>query len=229
MAAGIAHELNQPLMGVRGLAEHILIARDRGWQEAEERLFERVAGIVEQADRMVHIIEHVRLFAREAGKPEMSRVDVNDVVGSASGLVSSQLNSRGIDVLFELTRPLPKVRANPYSLEEVLINILSNARDALADTPESGPARTIRILTGERVRRGDQEVTIDIIDTGHGIATDVLARVLEPFYTTKEPGAGTGLGLSVSHSIVEQFGGRLEIESTVGVGTTVRVSLPVAT
>ncbi len=107
MAAGIAHELNQPLVGVRGLAEHILIAQDRGWNMDARTIREKVATIVEQADRMSHIIEHVRIFAREAGKPELRPVNVNDVIESSTNLLGAQFSSHGLTLEKSLATGLP--------------------------------------------------------------------------------------------------------------------------
>ena len=107
MAAGIAHELNQPLVGVRGLAEHILIAQDRGWNMDARTIREKVATIVEQADRMSHIIEHVRIFAREAGKPELRPVNLNDVVESSITLLGAQFSSHGLTIEKSLATDLP--------------------------------------------------------------------------------------------------------------------------
>ena len=230
MAAGIAHELNQPLSGVRGLAEHILIGMQRGWQLSEDKLRERIEGIVAQADRMVHIIEHIRLFAREAGKPEVAPVQVNEVVRSVVDLLGTQFRSHGLELACELAEGLPSVQANRFSLEEVLLNLLSNARDAVEERlPEDGmlsPGR-VQVRTGLKGSGPASQVQIEVVDTGVGIPAEILAKVFDPFFTTKDPDKGTGLGLAISRSIVEEFGGRMEIKSAAGEGTTVRISLPV--
>jgi len=136
MAAGIAHELNQPLVGVRGLAEHLLIGMDRGWNLSEEKLWDKLSLIIEQADRMSHIIQRVRMFARDAGKPETRPVKVNDVVHGALSMLGPQLRTRGIALAYELAETLPMVRVNPMSLEEVVVNLVMNAADALVETTE---------------------------------------------------------------------------------------------
>jgi PAS domain S-box-containing protein len=140
MAAGMAHELNQPLVGVRGLAEHLLIALERGWPLPPAKLREKLALIVEQADRMSHIIEHVRLFAREAGKPECRPVQVNDVLRAVASLLSAQFRAGGIALECDLAEAPPLVSANPFSLEEVLLNLLTNARDAVLDQANTDSA-----------------------------------------------------------------------------------------
>ena len=138
MVTSIAHELKQPLVGVRGLAEHLLIAIEKGWGTSQERFREKLARIVEQADRMSHIIERVRIFAREAGKPEVRRVDVNDVVRTAVSMVGAHLRVHGILLACELAETVPPVSANPYSLEEVLVNLMTNARDAVLEKMQAG-------------------------------------------------------------------------------------------
>ena len=230
MAAGIAHELNQPLVGVRGLAEHMLLGMARGWELDDETARQRLKSIVDQADRMTHIIEHVRMFARESGKPEVSAVQVNDVVTSGVELLQEQFRAHGLTIDRHLGADLPVVRANPFSLEEVLLNLLTNARDAVEDTPhDDDTERTVQVRTGCRNGAGSRlEVLIQVADSGGGISAEIAAKVYDPFFTTKDPDKGTGLGLAISKSIVEGFGGSLAIESEMGFGTTVTVALPAA-
>ncbi|MDP6776129.1 MAG: response regulator [Candidatus Latescibacteria bacterium] len=229
MAAGMAHELSQPLMGVRGLAEHILIGMQRGWDLTDERLRSRLDRIIEQADRMVHIIDHVRMFAREAKNPETTSVEVNDVVRSAVEFLGAQLGARGIQVKFELSEDLPAISANPFSLEEVILNLLTNARDAVVDRVEAdpkGPPGHVMLSTGSVGVSPGSGVSIDVTDNGGGISEAVRAQAFDPFFTTKDPDKGTGLGLSISKSIVEQFDGTIRIHSSCGGGTTFRLCFP---
>jgi C4-dicarboxylate-specific signal transduction histidine kinase len=229
MAAGIAHELNQPLLGVRGLAEHLLIARQRGWDLSEDKIREKLSLVMQQADRMAHIIEHVRVFAREAGKPDCCQVKWNQVVESALHMIGAQLHSRGFDVQSELAEDLPLVSANPFSLEEIVLNLVFNARDAVQKRFDAGhPLRPpdIRLRTCAQGEPPDRRVQFQVIDTGGGIPKDRIDKVFDPFYTTKPTNEGTGLGLSICKSIAAQFDGTMQLESTVGEGTTATVSLP---
>lgn len=230
MAAGIAHELNQPLVGVRGLAEHLLIGLTRGWEFTEEKLREKLSLIIEQADRMSHIIEHVRLFAREAGKQEMLRVHINEVVRSAMELLSEQFRSRGLVLESELCQDECTVFVNPFSVEEVILNLLINARDAVEEKlsiRSDSTAGRILLRTAIEQTESKKLVRIEVIDSGIGIKGNLLAKLFDPFFTTKAPDKGTGLGLSISKSIIEQFDGTIDIRSVHKEGTTVTITLPV--
>jgi PAS domain S-box-containing protein len=229
MAAGIAHELNQPLAGVRGLAEHLLIGAERGWDLNGEKLREKTRQIMGQADRMSHIIEHVRTFARGADGVRTGPIEVNQVIEDSLSLLGAQLESRGVLLERELGRGLPRVLANPFSLEEVVINLVNNARDALEENVARGlqaNAAAIKLRTLHEPGPEGNQVLIEVSDNGPGIPDEVRARIFTPFFTTKSSEKGTGLGLSISQSIIEGFGGRIEIQSRARQGSVVRVSLP---
>ncbi len=231
MATGIAHELNQPIAGVRAFAEHILLGIKRGWDLTDEKVLGKLENIVKQTERMTHIIEHIRLFAREANKPEVQSVCVNDVLKSTIGMICTQLESRGIMLKYDLMDCLPSVYANPFSLEEVFLNILINARDACEERLKEKPALEnswILIRTSINEEGLGDHIKIEIIDNGTGIQFDILLKVFEPFFTTKRASEkGTGLGLSISKAIVEQFEGKIDIISKPDNGTTVSILLPV--
>jgi PAS domain S-box-containing protein len=218
MAAGIAHELSQPLVGVRGIAEHIKLSLERGWDLSEEKLNERLASIIQQADRMTYIISHARGFARGAEASDTEPVDMNSVIQSCVDLVGAQLRAQGVELVCHLSEDLPRTSGNPFALEEVVLNLMLNARDALL---EQDPAR-LEIRTDA----GGGRVRIRVADSGTGMTDEVLERAQEPFFTTKGPQEGTGLGLTISKSIVERFGGTLDIRSRASKGTTVTIRLP---
>ena len=231
LAAGIAHELNQPLVGVRGIAEHLLIGINRGWDLSDAKLREKLTLIVGQADRMSHIIQRVRMFASDAGKPETSCVQVNDVVTAAVSMLGPQLRTRGIKLDCELAQSIPLIQVNPMSLEEVLLNLVVNAADALTElTGNLATSTPQRILVRTQTDRHHDNnlVVIQVVDRGVGIPEDLLDKVFEPFLTTKDPDRGTGLGLAICEDLIGQMGGRISIESVMGRGTTVTVSLPAA-
>jgi len=180
---------------------------------------------------MVHIINHIRVFARESGKPQLRPVRINDVIKSSMDMLGTQFKTRGIILEYDLGDDLPVIYANPFSLEEVFINLLINARDALEKKMElSTSSESVKILLHTWVEELDSKgyVNIEMADNGTGIPEDILERVFDPFFSTKGPDKGTGLGLSISKSIVEGFGGTIYISSTIGLGTTVNISLPVS-
>ena len=155
-------------------------------------------------------------------------VNVNEVVDSSLGLVSAQLRQRGLELECDLAEDVPEVEANPFSLEEVILNLVTNARDSVEERLESDSdvdaVVTLRTLVEKR--GSETWVKVEVTDRGVGIAAEHLDRVFDPFYTTKSPDKGTGLGLSISRSIVEKSGGTIEIRSEPGGSTTATVSLP---
>jgi|GEM_PF-1776359 C4-dicarboxylate-specific signal transduction histidine kinase len=221
MAAGIAHELSQPLSVVMGKAEVSLIGMEEGWEVSPEETKAEMATIVEQAERMAHIIEHVRMFAREANEVKLEAVDVNEVVNLAVGMLGAQFRTHGIEIEYELTEELPSVLGNAFSLEEVLLNVLSNSRDAMKDTEPKQVTLRSSISPEE-----PDHIQMEIQDSGNGVDEKIVSKVFDPFFTTKEPDQGTGLGLSVSRSIIEGFGGRIGLRSQPGQGTIVTILLP---
>jgi signal transduction histidine kinase len=232
MAAGIAHELNQPLVGVRGMAELIVLSTENEKLFSREKTLKKARMIVEQADRMVHIIQHVRLFARESGQPETSVVNLNDVVQSGIGLLKAQFRAHGLRLETALVEmPLP-VRINPYSVEEVLLNLLTNARDALEtkkQTDGAGFTPRIRIATQYDCRNGNAAARFKVEDNGGGIPREISGRVFDPFFTTKGPDKGTGLGLSICKTIIEDLGGNIRFSTEEALGTTFTITFPLYT
>ena len=217
MATGMAHELNQPLQGIRGTAEVLLIGANRQWKMTDKEFQDHLHFIIDQADRMNHTIDHVRIFAREAGKPEHYPVDVQDVIVATTKLLLSQFQSRGLDLNIKTEPHLPQVMANPFSLEEVLINLLINARDATEDlrlNATDHPLPPICIST--YTKHIHKTICIDICDQGVGIPENIADQIFDPFFTTKSPDKGTGLGLAISKSIIEEFGGELQLKSNPG-------------
>lgn len=230
MAAGIAHELNQPLVGVRGLAELFLIKMDNGLDIPKENLRETLNRIIEQADRMVHIIDHVRLFAREAGNVKTSIVDLNDVVRSSISLLTAQFKSHGLELKKHLVSHPLTICVNPYSVEEVFLNLLNNARDAVEkkheDQKHSDFTPCVEINTGCTKQKGKHTIWATVKDNGTGIAPSISDKIFDPFYTTKDPDKGTGLGLSICKSIVEEFGGNIQCDSVEDEGSVFTVKFP---
>jgi signal transduction histidine kinase len=188
-------------------------------------LAEKAQTIVQQADRMSSIIEHSRMFVRGSQTQVLGPVDLNQAVNSAMSMAGGQLRAHGIDLRLELAPELPPVQANQYSLEEVFLNLVNNARDACLEKEYTGttPALIIRSAADD----GGRRVRVEVEDNGPGIPEEVLPRLFEPFFTTKDVERGTGLGLTIVRSIVENYGGEIAVRSRLGEGTRFSLSLPV--
>ena len=230
MAAGLAHELNQPLTVISTLAEGIQIRREAGLAIAPEQIDTWSRDVMQAVDRMASLTAHLRMFSRDHAEEPREALSLNDVVQGALSMTQAQLKSRGIELAFRLGEGLPEIDGDAYRLEQVVINLLHNARDAVEEREEatgrSDPdawRMWIEVRTG---REGDS-VILEVEDSGVGMDEESRLRALEPFYTTKAPDRGTGLGLSISHAIVRDHGGEIHCESSAGQGTVFRVRLPV--
>ncbi len=165
------------------------------------------------------LVDDLKAYARREDAPRPERVDLNEAARAAVRLARTTLEKSTARFQATLAEGLPPVRGNPQRLEQVVVNLLVNACEALP-----GPGRAVRLAT----RREGERVVLEVSDEGVGIAPEHLARVTEPFFTTKRAGGGTGLGLSVSAGIAREHGGALEIASAPGAGTTARLVLPAA-
>ena len=231
MATGVAHELNQPLNGIRAFAEGMRVALQRGWALPAGEQVETLTDIIEQVDRASEIIDHMRVFARDEQHAADRRFAVSEPVAGALKLMAAQLRVHGIDLQCDSSEPSPRVEGHANQIEQVLINLLSNARDALearraaaaSAPPGANPWHpTIRIHSAADVAG----VRLSVSDNGGGIAPAVLERVFEPFFTTKDVGRGTGIGLALARAIVDHHGGRIEVDNQPGEGVTFTVWLP---
>lgn len=227
MAAGVAHELNQPLAVLKMVANFFVRKARRGELPEPEDLQRMTDKIVGNVDRATKIIEHMREFGR---KPNLQSTEVlvNEVMQRACDFFSEQLKIRDIVINWELDAQQPPVLADPNRLEQVFINLLVNARDAIDDKcSERQCTPRDRIIT-MRTRSNTRHVVAEVVDTGPGIPKDVVARIFEPFFSTKEVGRGTGLGLSICYDIVTDYEGTIHAFSKLGHGARIVVTLPIA-
>ena len=215
LVSGVAHELNNPLSVIVGYGQ-LLLAR-----EVPSAVLRPVELMVSQADRMAKIVRNLLLFARQR-PAERTTVNLNEVLEQTLALRMNQLTVSGIAVEKKFARGLPPVMADPHQLEQVFLNLLLNAEQAMLEGKTGG-----RIVLNTTVSRDGRMVHAEVIDDGPGIPHDALPHVFEPFFSTKPVGSGTGLGLSVSYGIVEEHGGHLVVESRPG-RTIFRLELPVA-
>jgi signal transduction histidine kinase len=216
LLAGVAHELNNPLAVVLGQS-HLLRESAENPQVAA-----RAEKIVTGADRCVRIVRNFLAMARQQA-PERSQVGLNELVENSVELVAYELRTDNVEVVLTLADDVPILWADQHQLQQVVINIVTNAHHALRKCPPT--ERMLSIAT--RSDRALQQVRLAISDTGPGIPAPIRAKIFEPFFTTKPVGEGTGLGLSLCRSIVEQHGGTITVESEPGRGTTFEIALPV--
>jgi two-component system NtrC family sensor kinase len=215
LVGGVAHEVNSPLTGILAFGQ-ILQMEGAGSEESR-----RAADtIVSEAKRAARIVGKLLTFARQ-NPPEKMRTELNQVIQDTIELRRYPLRMQQIALAVELAEDLPATWADPFQLQQVFINLLSNAEQAAAS--RTGERR----ITVRTERRGDSLVA-SIADTGPGIAPEHLPHIFNPFYTTKPRGVGTGLGLSISFGIVREHGGTIEVFSEAGKGATFEVSMPVA-
>jgi C4-dicarboxylate-specific signal transduction histidine kinase len=218
LTTGVAHELNNPLNNI-GLYLGNAIDQIRLDKVETERLVGDLEKAMEQVLKATEIISHLRTFGR-AAPVSVELVDIDDVIERSLLLVQEQLRLRAIQVELELCPDELLVLANPIQLEQVFINLLTNARDALADEKR----KTIRIASS----RNEEQIMIAFSDSGPGIPRDLQQRIFDPFFTTKEVGTGTGLGLSITYSILKEYGGDISVISRPGEGATFLIELPFA-
>ncbi len=229
MATGMAHEINQPLNGIRVFAEGLLVGLRRGWPVVETELTEALRDIVRLVDRASGTIDHVRALAADRDDQPPVPFALAPVVNRAVALARGQMHAAGIAVDCQATGELPLACGWPGAIEQVVLILLDNARDAVVERQQrrqAGPGEWVpQILVRVAVDGGNLVLTV--MDNGDGVPEPVRARIFDPFFTTKEVGKGTGLGLATARSIVERHGGVIQLTSPAEGGAVFRVALPV--
>ncbi len=226
MATGVAHELNQPLTVIK-TASSFLKKKIINKEKISEAILETLASEIDaQVNRATRIINHMREFGRKADVKK-SPTRVNEVLKNALEFFNQQLKVRGIEVIEDLDPDLPCIYADANRLEQVFINLLINARDAVEEKWEklAGNENEKKIKIRTFTKHGN--VVVEVEDTGTGIPPSVLNRVFEPFFTTKKVGKGTGLGLSISYGIVQDYGGKINVETEEGKGSKFIIMFPI--
>jgi PAS domain S-box-containing protein len=223
MSAGIAHELNQPLNVIKIGTEYMKMAIKEDKTVDHENLVEVAHEMSEQVDRASEIINRLRDFGRMS---DFSRqeVDVNKHIRNVIAVIAQQLRLQSIEVRLDLDEDLGFILGHSNRLEQVIFNLVTNARDAINQNADQGIQGTKRITIRSFKENGRLSVTVS--DTGTGIRQEVKAKIFEPFFTTKEVGKGMGLGLSIVYGIVRDYGGEINLHSEEGVGTTFKLSFP---
>jgi len=219
LTTGVAHELNNPLNNTGLFVGNAIDFIELGVPD-KGPIVRELRHALQQVGKATEIISHLRTFGR-AAPVSREPISVKQVIDRAVALMREQLRLRQIEVTVDLGSEETVVMANPIQLEQVFINLLTNARDAVADSPR----KAIRISSSV----GPAAVEVAFADSGPGIPPGLEQRIFDPFFTTKEVGKGTGLGLSITYGIVKEHGGTISVVSRPGEGATFLIHLPLAT
>jgi two-component system NtrC family sensor kinase len=216
LISGIAHELNNPLTGVMGYSQLLQLRRD-----LDDRAKESLLKINNLALRCQKIVQNLLSFSRKQ-KPERTLSDLNDILERTVELRNYELQVNNIEIIRELDRSLPKTIADAHQLQQVFLNLITNAEQAMLDFRGSG-----RLVIRTSTDAPKQRLIIEIRDDCPGIPEAHLTKIFDPFFTTKEVGKGTGLGLSLSYGIIKEHGGNIYVRSRLGEGSTFTIELPI--
>ncbi len=223
LAAGVAHEVNNPINGIINFAQLLLDDADTGSQQAE--ILNR---IVKEGERIATIIYNLLSFARE-NENEQTFIDLNEVVRASISLVEHQLKNNGIQITTDLHEPSCLIRGNFLQLQQVVLNLLSNSRYALNERyRDPSPLKIIHISCQPVVLEGKECIRLSVKDLGTGIPQGILEKLFEPFFTSKPAGQGSGLGLSISYGIIKNHQGILRVDSMLHKFTEMIVEIPSA-
>ncbi|MDF1591562.1 MAG: PAS domain S-box protein [Desulfobacterales bacterium] len=226
MSTGVAHELNQPLSVIKTASNYFMRKISKNEKIDDETLFTMSKEIDSYVDRATNIINHMRQFGRKSDLT-MEPVQVNDLLKNAFQIFSQQLKLREIEVVWTIEKDLPEIMADPGRLEQVFINLLINARDAIEDRwHNQKTGKDDKCITLKTVSEG-KTVIIEVRDTGTGIPESISDKIFEPFFTTKKVGQGTGLGLSISYGIIKDCGGSIQALSGKEGGARFIIKFPI--
>jgi PAS domain S-box-containing protein len=224
MASGIAHEINQPLNIISMVLDKILFETARNEKIDIEFLKEKSDKIFENIIRIRNIIDHIRAFSRSHDDYVLSAFNLNTSIENAVSMIKEQFKHIGIVLDLQLDEHIPQLVGNTYKFEQVIVNLLTNAKDAVVEKKGKFPEYD-QMKIAIKSFQEKQTIIVEVTDNGIGINDDDLNNVILPFYTTKEEGKGTGLGLSICYQIIKEMGGTIDITSNKGSGTNIKLEL----
>ena len=222
LAAGVAHEINNPINGIINYAQILVNNTEEG-----DRVHDIAARLIKEGDRIARIVEGLLSFARRRHE-DKAVISIDEILSDSMALTAAQLRKDNIAIRTGLPDNLPHILAQSHEIEQVFVNIISNARHALNEKFSGPHEDKILEITAQQINFKDHPfVRVCFKDYGCGIPADVIDKVMNPFFSTKTEGKRTGLGLSISHGIVEEHGGRLNVESQESRYTKIVMELPV--
>jgi len=221
LAAGIVHEINQPLGGISMGLDNIYFAYSEG-RLTDNYFDEKLKHIDGYFERINQIIDHIRIFSRDQKSILFEDIDINQTIKDALSLLHTQYSNHNVELIIEQDEEVPCVRGNRFKLEQVVLNLLTNAKDAVEERKKSDPSlqKKISIKTYGK----EDDVIMEIEDNGSGISEEHLKNIFDPFFTTKDPSKGTGLGLSIIYGIIKEMNGEISVKSKFGEFTRMKVN-----
>jgi signal transduction histidine kinase len=227
LATGMAHEINQPLNTISLSIDNIIYSID-SQTITDTYLKAKINKVFDNITRIKNIIDHVRTFSRYQDDFIQSEFDIHGSINNSISMIMEQMNHKGIALDFICPHELPMLKGNTHRFEQVMLNLLINAKDAVEEKKRKlGKNFNKRIEIS--IQKSIGQIIIEVKDNGIGIPSESIDKVLLPFYTTKPSGHGTGLGLSISYGIIKELNGELEIQSEELKGTTIRMTIPTMT
>jgi len=224
LAAGVAHEINNPINGIINYTQILLDNADERYDDTDRDFMSR---IIKEGERIAHIVGNLLSFARQRDDV-VEEVSVKEIIEDSVSLLMHQLQKDGIHLTVDIPPDLSLIQGNPQQLQQVIINLLTNASYALNQRyPEPSRNKRLEIRCRPKTAMGKEFVSTTITDWGVGIPEEVMPRIYDSLYTTKPPGKGTGLGLSISKGLIRDHHGFLSVESCQGGPTVATVDLPV--
>ena len=225
LATGMAHEINQPLNTMSMAIDNILFAIGNN-TITENYLKTKIEKVFDNITRIQKIIDHVRTFSRDQDDFVQKPFDINTSINNCISMISEQMSHHDIRLSYQKSDKIPPINGNTYRFEQVILNLLINAKDAIEEKNKD-LGKTFKKKIDISSDLTDNQIIIEIKDNGIGITQKDIDKVLLPFFTTKAPGQGTGLGLSISYGIIKELGGEIDVQSKPNQGTSVLIRIPV--